>query len=65
MTLEISNLHVRTEEREILHGVAIALLAVEAGDERGVEVLGARVCQLVGHPGLAHPLMVAARPRHG
>jgi len=41
---------VRTQHGEILARIGISLLAVEARDERRVEMLRARMCHLVKHP---------------
>jgi hypothetical protein len=38
------------QQREVLAGVGVPLLAVETRDEGGVEVFGAGVDEFVGHP---------------
>ena len=51
---------VRLEDGQVLGRVGIALLAVIACDELGVEVFGSRVRQFVDHPGLGHDAILLA-----
>ena len=48
------------EDGQVLGRVGIALLAVIACDELGVEVFGSRVRQFVDYPGLGHDVILLA-----